>query len=105
MQLNSSDRRRRPASSAIALTATLLATSGGGAIAAELSLPPISIGAGARTSFTNIDDGTDKATDFTLDSIRLYINGSVTDDIKFTFNTEYKGDSDNSLQLMDAIAR
>jgi hypothetical protein len=59
-----------------------------------------------RTSFTHSDlSRTTSASDFTLDSARLYINGSVTDKIKFTFNTEYTGDTSDTLILMDAVAR
>lgn len=75
--------------------------------AADITLPPLSIGAGARSSFrsTDVDGAADKVNDFTLDSARLYISGSVTDTIKFTFNTEYTGDVDNEVQMMDAIGR
>ncbi|MFT3905081.1 MAG: hypothetical protein QM718_02080 [Steroidobacteraceae bacterium] len=74
------------------------------ASAAELTLPPISIGAGMRTSFTHESYDGESASDFNLDSARLYINGSVTDQIKFTFNTEYNSSSD-ALIVMDAVAQ
>jgi len=87
---------------------------------ADVTLPPISVGAGVRTSFTHSAPNNGVDTDnFTLDSIRLYINGSVTDNIKFTFNTEYDGlprtiiDTEgdqvtspgNHVIVMDAIGR
>jgi hypothetical protein len=76
------------------------------ALAHAADAPTISIGAGMRTSFTSSDlTSSTKSSDFTLDSARLYINGSVTDKIKFTVNTEYTGDSSDTLILMDAIAR
>lgn len=81
-----------------------LAAIAGTASAAELTLPPISLGAGMRTSFTHDSQGDYSSSDFNLDSARLYINGSVTDKIKFTFNTEYNSSSD-ALIVMDAIAQ
>ncbi|MGH8446146.1 MAG: porin [Solimonas sp.] len=79
------------------------------AFAAELSLPPISVGAGIRTSFTNTDvDGSDeKPNDFSLNSARLYISGAITEQIKFTLNTEYTGadSADDKVQVIDAIGR
>ncbi len=39
----------------------------------------------------------------------LYVSGSVTNNIKFTFNTEYTGDTGgsdaNMVEVLDAIAR
>jgi hypothetical protein len=59
---------------------------------ADDSTPPISIGAGVRTRFDSTDPaGGKKTDDFNLDSIRLYVSGSVTDHFKFMFNTEYQG--------------
>ncbi|HVY23120.1 MAG TPA: porin [Steroidobacteraceae bacterium] len=67
--------------------------------------PAVSVGAGMRTSYTHdAPDGGSDTDAFSLDSIRLYINGSVTQDIKFTFNTEYTGAA-NTVQVMDSIAR
>jgi hypothetical protein len=77
------------------------------AMAAEVSLPPISVGAGVRTSFTDSSYSGSSAADsddFTVDSVRLYLSGAATDTIKFTFNTEYSSGSD-SVIVMDAIAR
>jgi hypothetical protein len=106
MHFSVNGRHCRPAVSFVAAAAALSALSAGVASAAELTLPAISIGAGMRTSFTHADlTSTTSSSDFTLDSARLYINGSVTDKIKFTFNTEYTGDTDDKLIMMDAIAR
>jgi hypothetical protein len=62
-----------------------------------------------RTSFDTTDpSGGKKTEDFNLDSVRLYINGTVTSNIKFTFNTEYQGSppsGTNSVAVLDAIAR
>lgn len=72
---------------------------------AQVTLGPVTVGAGMRTSFahTDIDRGgsTDK---FALDSARIYINGPVTDKIKFMFNTEYNSNT-NNIGVLDAVAR
>lgn len=71
--------------------------------------PTVSVGAGVRASFDVTDpDVGKKVEDFNLDSIRLYVSGSVTDQISFMFNTEYKGSppaGDNSVQILDAAAQ
>ena len=41
---------------------------------------------------------------FLLDSARIYLNGTVTPTIKFTFNTEYDGVT-NKIGVMDAVGR
>lgn len=75
--------------------------------------PSVSLGAGIQTGFYSCDKaclyspgtvpaGKSTVTGFALDSARLYINGSVTDDIKMTFNTEYNGSTD-ALIVMDAF--
>lgn len=61
----------------------------------------VTLGAGLRTSYTHND--ADDSSDFLINNLRLYMNGSATETIKFTVNTEYS--SDNDIQLMDAIAR
>jgi len=75
----------------------------------DVTLPPISIGAGVRTSFEYNDPTAGKKTDdFNLDSIRLYISGHVMDHISFMFNTEYEGSppaGNNSVQVLDAVAQ
>ncbi|HEY3300923.1 MAG TPA: porin [Methylophilaceae bacterium] len=67
----------------------------------------VSIGLGMRSSFTNsTNDGTtdgSRKNDFALDSMRLYMNGSLSKYIKATFNTEKK--SDESVGVIDAIAQ
>jgi Phosphate-selective porin O and P len=95
---------------AVAAVLGMTALTGASAVLADDSLPPISVGAGVRTSFENDSPSGGKATDdFDLNSIRLYVSGSVTNDIKFTFNTEYTGDTggsaDNRIEVLDAIAR
>lgn len=67
----------------------------------------VSIGLGMRSSFTNsTNDGTtdgSRKNDFALDSMRLYMNGSLSKYIKGTFNTEKK--SDESVGVIDGIAQ
>ena len=79
------------------------------AVADDVALPPISVGAGVRTSFEYNDPTVGRKTDdFNLDSIRLYINGHVMDHINFMFNTEYQGSppaGNNSVQVLDAVAQ
>ena len=51
----------------------------------------ISVGAGIRTSIASADNGAPdggRSSDFTLENMRLYISGQVTDDFKFYFGTE-----------------
>lgn len=79
----------------------------GVAQAATVTLPPVSLGGEARGSFrsTDVDGAEDDVNDFALDSARLNINGSITEQIKFTINTDYQGDAENDVQIIDAIAR
>lgn len=74
----------------------------------------MSIGIGARTSFTAIEDaspsGDDWSSDFNLDSARIYINGQIHKNIKFEFNTECfwcSSDApfDTEYGILDAIAK
>ncbi len=71
--------------------------------------PTVNVGAGLRTSFDVTDpDNGKKVEDFNLDSIRLYVSGTITDQLSFMFNTEYKGTppaGDNSVQVLDAAAQ
>jgi hypothetical protein len=73
------------------------------ASAGAQSLPPVSIGAGMQTSFVHTEpdaaDGTDA---FVLNSIRLYLSGSATDNIKIMFNTDYNG---NEVNVLDAVGQ
>jgi hypothetical protein len=89
--------------------ATALATPVSRALADDISLPPISVGAGMRTDFEYTDPSTGKKSDdFNLDSIRLYISGHVMDHVSFMFNTEYQGSppaGTNAVQVIDAAAQ
>ncbi len=98
---------RFAAAAVLGITALAAAT----AARADDSAPPVSVGAGMRTSFADAKvNGAANSTDtFALNSMRLYVSGAVTDHIKFTFNTEYTGDTGgsdaNKVEVMDAIAR
>lgn len=90
---------------AIAAISTAAAITAAPTHAAEIKLPPIEIGAGARTSFTSLtaDGVAPNTNDFAVESVRLYITGTALPWLKLTVNTEYGGD--NRVQVMDAIAR
>jgi hypothetical protein len=96
----------------LAAAGVLLTAGLASANAADVALPPVSLGAGIQTGFYSCDKsclyspGTPSTpggtvSGFALDSARLYINGSVTDNIKLTFNTEYT--SANNVEVMDAF--
>jgi hypothetical protein len=72
---------------------------------AQLTLGPVTVGAGLQTSFdhTQTDGGAD-TNQFQLDHIRLYVNGPVTDQIKFMFNTDYDSVT-NKIGILDAVAQ
>ncbi|NTV09203.1 MAG: porin [Zoogloea sp.] len=67
----------------------------------------VSVGLGMRSSFTSEEkgapDGSSRSKDFNLDSVRLYINASMSKTIKATFNTER--DSDGNIKLLDGYAQ
>jgi hypothetical protein len=67
----------------------------------------ISVGLGLRTSYDDIQDGAPNgrsgSNNFSLDSIRLYINGSLNSWIKATFDTERA--SDGTINVLDGYAR
>ena len=68
----------------------------------------LSVEAGLRTSFSSVEEGApngnDRSADFAVDSIQLYLNGQIHQDIKFTFNTA-RNDSTDAVRVLDAIAR
>ena len=71
---------------------------------AQINLGPVTVGAGLRTSFeSTTPDGANTDNQFLLNDIRLYVNGPVTDWIKFMFNTDYNG-STNTVGVLDAVA-
>jgi hypothetical protein len=73
--------------------------------AQDAPLPPISIGAGLQTSFVHTEpDGGDGSDAFPLNSVRLYVSGNATKNIKLMFNTEYNG-PDNTVRVLDAAGQ
>jgi len=61
-------------------------------LGAQTVLPPVTLGAGVQTSSVHTSpDGGDSVDQFVLNSVRFYVNGPVTDKIKFMFNAEYDG--------------
>jgi len=66
----------------------------------------ISVGLGMRASFTSDEHGApdgSSSADFNLDSVRLYVNGSLNKVIGATFNTERDGDG--NIKVLDGYAR
>jgi hypothetical protein len=94
--------RRARSLKAIAFSALLAAPVS--AAFAQVTLPPVSVGGGIRTSFTDTSfDGNSAAdtSDFELNSARIYLSGSVTENIKVMFNTEYSR-ADEDVNVIDA---
>lgn len=74
----------------------------------------LSVGIGARTSFSAVEDaspsGDDWSSDFNLDSARIYINGQINKYVGFEFNTECFWCSSNApfdteYGILDAIGK
>jgi hypothetical protein len=69
--------------------------------------PAVSVGAGIRGFFgaTSYDgpNAPEDVNDFELNSARIYISGTVTENIKVMFNTEYTG-ADEDINVIDAAA-
>jgi len=66
----------------------------------------VSLGLGFRTSWSSVENGapngTSRSSDFSVESMRIYAGGSLTKNIKFTFNTEV---TNNQVNLLDAYAQ
>jgi hypothetical protein len=66
----------------------------------------ITVGLGVRTDFTSQSDGApngSRSADFTLDSVRLYVNATLNEYIKATFNTERDGNG--NIDVLDGYAQ
>ncbi len=89
-----------------ALLASLLGAAAPATVRAQdAPLPPISVGGGMQSSFVHTStDGAPDRDQFLLNSVRLYVSGSATKNIKFMFNTEYDGPG-NHVTVLDAAAR
>jgi len=85
------------------LSALLLAAAA--PVAAQDQPLPVSVHIAARTAFihTAPEEG-DSTDEFVLDSVRLFLSGPVTNQIKVTFNTEYSTVT-NQVRVMDAIGQ
>jgi hypothetical protein len=72
---------------------------------AQITLGPVTVGAGLQTSFEHTQtDGATDTNQFAVDHIRLYVNGPITDNIKFMFNTDYDSVT-NKIGVLDAVAQ
>jgi len=93
----------RRCASALILLSGLLALAP--ASRAQVTLGPVTLGGGLRTSYVNTEpDGGSATNQFLVNDARLYVNGNVTDKIKFMFNTDYDGATDH-IAVLDAVAR
>ena len=107
------------ASSLCVLTGALALTAFGNAQAgAKIDIDDtrwVSVGAGIRTSFTSVEDGSpsgdERSSDFFLESTRLYLNAQLHEFIKLEFNTEidepldFSDDDDVDIRVLDAIVK
>ena len=109
----------RSAAAISAACTAVMALAGAGAAHADAA-PAVSVGAGVQAGFYScntaciyspgvVGSGDSSVQGFALDSMRLYVNGSITDTIKLTFDTEYTGTGSgpgaNKVEVMDAIGR
>jgi len=66
----------------------------------------VSVGFGARGSYSSVEDGapngTSRSNDFNLDSARLFFGASLNKNIKGMLNTEWDGDQ---IRVLDAAAQ
>ncbi len=86
------------------LAGVLLCAASPSSAQTSVTLPPVSVGAGVQTSYVHTSpDGGDSTDTFPLNSVRLYVSGSATSNIKYMFNTEY--DSNNHINVLDAAAQ
>jgi hypothetical protein len=97
---------------ALLASSLVLLTASGARAQAAAPLPPVTVGAGIQTAFVHDSPDVGQSTDrFELVTVRLYVNGPVTNKINFTFNTEYDGiggtspNVNNRLIVLDAIGR
>ena len=71
----------------------------------------LSIGIGARTSFSAVENRApntvNSSKDFNLDNARIYLNGQIHENVKFEFNTEcvFCGGNSSRYRILDAIVK
>ena len=107
------------ATAAAAVGCTILMTRIPPAVADDSTLPVV-VGAGIQASYFHCEAGCiyspgspgmagGSVDGFAVDSVRLYINGSITSQFKMTIDTEYTGTGgepgNNKVAVLDAIAR
>ncbi len=72
---------------------------------AQTATPPVTVGAGLRTSFVHLDPADGTASDaFALNNVRLFVNGAPAPHLTLLFSTEYRS-STNELNVLDAVGR
>src|SRR5207248_9704136 len=72
---------------------------------AQTEVGPVTVGAGLQTSFAHTQPhGGDSSDQLLVNSVRLYVNGSAANNIKFMFNTDYDGVT-NKIGVLDAVGR
>lgn len=86
------------------LTLAGIAFTAGGA-AAQDQPSPINVGAAIRTAFVHsVPAEGDSTNEFLVESARVFLGGTVTRQVKLTFNAEYDGLA-KEVRLMDAIGQ
>jgi hypothetical protein len=72
---------------------------------AQITVGPVTVGAGLQTSFEHTEPKGGTSTDqFLVNHARIYVSGPVTDKISFMFNTDYDSVT-NKIGVMDAVAQ
>ncbi len=107
MEKQSTIRSLQRRSIVTAVSAACLLTAMGAEAGATINFgedKSISLGFGMRASYSSVEDAAPdggRSNDFTLDSARLYVGGSLNKHIKGMFNTEKSGGND-TFQMIDA---
>lgn len=92
----------------LAAPLALAAAVSGMAQAVEVKIPETTLTASLRAGFssTSSDDSTAvDVNDFALNSLSIYLNSKITENIKFSFSSEFGGQTDNDVMVQDAIAQ
>ena len=67
--------------------------------------PSLTIGAGIQTSYQHVDaNGSPQVDQFSLGHARIYLSGTVTNDISVMFNTDYDS-ATNKIGILDAAGQ
>ena len=95
------------AACALASVATFMSSAAQAGTTIEVGSTSISIGAGMRIGASITEDGApngDTASNFDVQNMRLYFGAKITDNVKFTFNTD-EIFGDGPVDVLDAIAQ